>query len=163
MRIYLLRHAKALPGFPDCERQLAPEGRIHACKLGQFLKRTGSFEPAEIWCSPLIRARQTLEAVLDPAGRSVPVREVEALEPEMDPAQLLPQFDLVTRDLLVVGHNPNLETLSALLLGGERQRIRVHIKTCTMLCLDYNPVPNFGHTGSCELLWMFDPRLLDGN
>jgi len=162
MKIYLLRHAKAQPGFPDCGRQLAPEGRIHARKLGEFLKQTGRFEPGEIWCSPLVRAQQTLELVLDSLGLSLPVREQELLEPEMDPAQFLPQFDFVTKDLLVVGHNPNLETLASLLLGAERQRVRVHMKTCTMLCLDYDPVPNFGHTGTCELLWMFDPRLLDG-
>lgn len=161
MKIYLLRHANALPGFPDCDRQLSSEGRIHARKLGEFLRHTGRFHPGELWCSPLARARETLAQLLEPLGLSPPVREQELLEPEMDPAPLLPQLEFVKEDLLVVGHNPNLETMASLLLGGERRRVRVHLKTCTLLCLDHDPVPNFGQTGCCELRWMLDPRLLD--
>ncbi|MEM8867073.1 MAG: histidine phosphatase family protein [Verrucomicrobiota bacterium] len=161
MKIYLLRHAKADPGFPDSSRVLAPRGRQHASELGKFFTEDERLGPLEIWCSPLKRAQETALLFEKSWGGSILARhEVEQLEPEIDPEPLVEMISLASRDLLIVGHNPSLETLTSLLLSGERTRARVRLKTCGFICLEWNPLPNFGQFGPCELRWMFDPRLI---
>jgi phosphohistidine phosphatase SixA len=64
------------------------------------------------------------------------------------------------RDVLVVGHNPNISILASLLLSAERGRTRTNFNTCNMACLSVAPIPNFGEVGPCELNWMLDPRML---
>lgn len=161
MKLYLLRHAKAEPGFPDAERPLAPRGREHARLLGRFLHESELFLPSVLWTSPLARAQETAELFLEEWGGKIKERRtVEQLEPEIDPEPLLGDFEVQEKDLLIVGHNPNLETLASLLLSRERTRARVRLKTCCLICLDWRPIPSFGQMGSCELRWMLDPRLL---
>ncbi|HWH55573.1 MAG TPA: histidine phosphatase family protein [Gaiellaceae bacterium] len=62
MRLLLVRHADALPGDPDELRTLSPEGRASARELGQRLAREG-VQPTAILTSPLLRARETGEAL----------------------------------------------------------------------------------------------------
>ncbi|MEM1222197.1 MAG: histidine phosphatase family protein [Verrucomicrobiota bacterium] len=161
MKIFLLRHAKAQPGFPDSDRRLEPEGSKHAAKLGAFLKNNPRFLPEKLWCSPLTRAQETAAVFTQSWGGSIgSPNEVEQLEPEIDPAPLVEMLSFERHDTLIVGHNPNLETLASLLISGERARSRVRLKTCCLICLQWNPLPNFGHFGPCELLWMLDPRVI---
>jgi len=161
VKIYLLRHAKAELGFPDAERSLSGQGRDHARRLGRFFRGREYFQPALLWCSPLVRAQETAEIFLKAWGNKPSgCREVEALEPEMNPASLVGELEAVGQDVLVVGHNPNLTVLASLLLNGEQARTRVHLKTSGLICLKWSPVPNFGQTGPCELCWMLDPRVL---
>ncbi len=160
MKLFLLRHAQAGAGYPDSVRELTDRGRAHAAALGRFLKENKHFQPEVLWQSPLVRAQQTAECVLSESGVAVDlVREVDRLEPDRDPEPLLADLSELQRDVLIVGHNPNISVFTSLLLGGERGRARVYFKTCNMVCLEWAPIPNYGQVGSCELAWMLDPRL----
>src|SRR2546428_14120512 len=67
MKLYFLRHADALEGADDAARPLSPHGRKEALEVGRFLKRAGiEFEAA--YSSPLVRAKETAEIVLNPCG-----------------------------------------------------------------------------------------------
>ncbi len=158
-RIYILRHAKAEPGHPDGGRPLAEKGRRHARDLGAFFTGKKEFKPQAAWCSPLLRANQTLEDFSAALGFNLPVRTVERLEPMADPAPLLEELGNAP-DVLIVGHNPNLETLTSLLVGGEHNRARIRLKTCTLVCLEYDADADFSRSGPCVLEWLLDPRLL---
>ena len=161
MKIYLLRHAKSEPGYPDATRILAEHGREHADGLGRFLHDQDRFRPRELWCSPLARAKETAERFLVAWGGQIHGRRsLDALEPERDPSVLVDELIALERDVLVVGHNPNMETLASLLMSGERSRAQIRIKTGVMLCLEPSFFPNHGQTGPCALRWMLDPRLL---
>ena len=160
MKLFLLRHGQAGSGYPDSVREFTERGRAHATALGQFLKGNKHFHPEVLWQSPLVRAQQTAACVLSASDVSVDqVREVDRLEPDRDPVSLLQELEGLQRDLLIVGHNPNISVFASLLLGGERGRARVYFKTCNMVCLEWAPIPNYGQVGSCELAWMLDPRL----
>jgi len=159
MKVYLLRHAKAVAGSPDADRELAGRGRDHARALGKFLAGTKSFSPERLWRSPFVRAEQTAGLVQNHAKAQLAAEERGILEPDVDPAPLAEELKQVGPDLLIVGHNPNLEILASLLIAGERQRVRLRLKTCAIMCLDYNPIPNLGQLGVFELRWMVDPRL----
>jgi phosphohistidine phosphatase SixA len=161
MNIYLLRHAQAEAGYPDSQRILSAKGHADAERLGQFLRSKETSLPQVLWCSPYRRAQETAGLVLDAWGGAVEQRrDEERLEPDMNPASVAEGLLEVGRDVLVVGHNPNISILASLLLSAERGRTRTNFKTCNMACLSVNPIENFGEVGPCELSWMLDPRML---
>jgi phosphohistidine phosphatase SixA len=161
MNIYLLRHAQAESSYPDSQRILSKEGRADVQRLGEFLSAKELVLPSVLWCSPYRRAQQTAELLLASWGGSIEERRDEvSLEPEMNPASVAKGLLDLKRDVLVVGHNPNITILASLLLSAERGRTRTNFNTCNMACLSVVPIPNFGEVGPCELTWMLDPRLL---
>ena len=67
MKLYFLRHADAREGADAAARPLSPHGRKEALEVGRFLKRAGiEFDAA--YSSPLVRAKETAEIVLDACG-----------------------------------------------------------------------------------------------
>jgi phosphohistidine phosphatase len=62
VRVYLCRHAKAGPGEPDGARELTGKGRRQAAELGERLASLPE-PPVVVLSSPLVRARQTAEAI----------------------------------------------------------------------------------------------------
>ena len=162
MRIFLLRHAKAEPGYPDASRRLAAKGRRHAEALGCFWSGASPLpDSVRLWTSPLTRARETADLLVETAAiKMVEAEQHTALEPESDPVGLVGSIREPMADLLVVGHNPNIATLASLLVSGERGRCRLRFKTCQLVCLEWLPLPNHGNQGPAELSWSLDPRLL---
>jgi phosphohistidine phosphatase len=119
--LILLRHAHAEPaatGQTDLDRPLSPEGLAEAETAGRWLATNG-LTPDRTLCSPARRTRETLEAVLAAIGY-VEQRLVDAIY-EATPGTLtglLDEHQDVER-LLLVGHNPGLERLLALLHSGQ--------------------------------------------
>jgi phosphohistidine phosphatase len=66
MQVYLVRHAHAAPGSPDALRPLTAEGRRTARRLGERLRDEAEVEA--VLTSPLLRARQTAEAIAKAVG-----------------------------------------------------------------------------------------------
>ena len=60
MRIFLVRHAESAPGEPDELRTLTDAGRAAARALGE---RLAAEQPDAVVCSPVLRARETAEAI----------------------------------------------------------------------------------------------------
>jgi phosphohistidine phosphatase len=120
MRLYFLRHTDALEGRDDAKRPLSPRGITEAHFLGFFLRRSGiQFDAA--YTSPLVRARQTAEAVLAACGRSDPVKLelTKALLNETSQADFdrwLRRVPVADR-VLLVGHAPSLPDRVCALLG----------------------------------------------
>lgn len=118
--LILLRHAHAEaagPGMDDGQRPLSATGLAEARAAGAWLQAQGLL-PDRVLCSPALRARQTL-AALGTLGQA-DVRE-EASIYGASPGTLIALADThadATR-LLLVGHNPGLEQLAALLHSGQ--------------------------------------------
>ena len=148
MNIYLLRHAQAESSYPDSQRVLSAKGRADAERLGLFLRSKKTPLPSVLWCSPYRRAQETAGLVLNTWGGAVEQRrDEECLEPDMNPASVAEGLLKLERDVLVVGHNPNISILASLLLSAERGRTRTNFDTCNMACLSVAPIPNFGEVG----------------
>ena len=118
--IILVRHAHAEPaaaGQDDLARVLTLRGEAEADAAGAWLKEHGA-APARVLCSPAARARETCERVLAAIGYA-DVR-VEPRIYEATPAALIRVLDehADANPLVVVGHNPGLENLVALLTEG---------------------------------------------
>lgn len=116
MRLFVVRHAEAAPGDPDALRPLTPAGRDAARSVGERLARE---QPEAVFCSPLLRARETAGSIAHAAG----------LEPEAD-ERLAPGAaadgvrELVAgrgETIVVVGHQPDCSEIVFALTGREHQ------------------------------------------
>lgn len=119
--LILLRHAHAeaaAHGQADLDRPLSAEGLAEAESAGRWLKDNG-WVPDCVLCSPSRRTRETLEAVLGEVGYID--QRIEPSIYEATPGGLIALAD-AHRDvgrLMLVGHNPGLERLAALLHSGQ--------------------------------------------
>jgi phosphohistidine phosphatase SixA len=60
VRVFLVRHAEAVPGEPDELRRLTTAGRDAARALGE---RLAAEHPTAVVSSPLLRARETADLI----------------------------------------------------------------------------------------------------
>lgn len=114
MRVYLVRHAEALPGQPDDLRPLSPAGAEQARLLGERLARVS---PRVVLSSPLLRARQTAAAIAKAADAELVVDE--RLAPGASVASLLSAVEGHAAPVVVVAHQPDCGEIVAGLRGGE--------------------------------------------
>jgi phosphohistidine phosphatase len=113
--LVIMRHAKAAnpDRTADVDRPLTARGHADATAAGPWLQRHG-YEPGLVLCSPARRARETWQALGVPSASVLYDRRLYA-------ATALELLDVVAevkdevRIVLLVGHNPALSDLSALL------------------------------------------------
>ena len=144
MNLYLLRHGEALDGSqnPDGERPLSNHGVQQAAAVGRFCRDRGiRFD--HVFCSPLLRARQTAETVLRESGTAL-MKTTDALVSASDPHLILQELRTLEGDeILIVGHEPHLSKTVSLLLGLD-DRSRVEMKTCSLACVATAAAPGPG-------------------
>lgn len=116
MELILWRHAEAEMGEPDEGRALTPKGHKQASKMGEWLERNLP-NTCRILCSPATRTVQTAEAL----GRKFKI--VEDLAPESTAERILQaaHWPGSREPVLVIGHQPTLGQVAALLMTGEKQ------------------------------------------
>ena len=119
-RLFLLRHAKAVPpaGRDDFQRELAPRGRADAARVG--LRLAADERPPQVaFHSGAARAEQTAAIALQALSAGIEARE----DPLIYEASLATLERLVRRlpdafaSILLVGHNPGFGELAVALCG----------------------------------------------
>ena len=122
LTLFLLRHAKSAwdsPSLEDFDRPLSERGRREAEWVADLI-RTRDIRLSRILCSSAQRTRETLAALL-PAFRRDTSIEVTRRLYEAPAERLLTVLreQLVTdQAVMLIGHNPGLESLAGLLTGG---------------------------------------------
>ena len=119
--LILLRHAHAEPaatGESDLDRPLSAEGLAEAEAAGRWLAAQG-LVPDRVLCSPARRARESLEAVLQAIGYVEQRLEDGIYEATAGTLAELADANREVGRLLLVGHNPGLEHLAALMHSGQ--------------------------------------------
>jgi phosphohistidine phosphatase len=121
--LILLRHAEATPaagGSDDAARPLTPHGEQEARAAGEWLTSHGiHFD--RVLCSPSVRTRQTAALALGLSNVELAQEIYEASPGEL--IGLLGEHADVER-LVLVGHNPGIEQLVALLVEGRSEDFR---------------------------------------
>jgi phosphohistidine phosphatase len=113
--LILWRHADAAPGSRDLERKLTARGRKQAERMGAWLvaRLPGRYT---VLASPARRARETADAL------GVRYKIAERLAPGAAPADILEAcgWPLHKSAVVVVGHQPDLGRVAALLVSGTK-------------------------------------------
>ncbi len=112
--VYLCRHAEAAPGDPDELRALTPAGVEQARRLGAQLAAADD-PPALVLTSPLLRARQTAEAIADATGAEL--RTEARLAPGATVAALREILAEEPAPLAAVGHQPDCSEIALAVTG----------------------------------------------
>jgi phosphohistidine phosphatase len=151
--LYLLRHAKSSwddPAPADHDRPLAPRGRRAAKAIGRYLREQG-IEPELVLCSSATRAQQTLER----AGLSGSIEDglygagAHALLARLN------QVPDGVASVMLIGHNPGMEDLLALLTSEAPEKF----PTAALATLECPPWSTLAR-GSAELIGLVRPREL---
>lgn len=118
----LLRHAKSSrdeASLVDFERPLAPRGRKAAPLMGRHMREIG-LTPDLVVCSTAVRTRETAKLALPALRRpDLPIVYDDAIY-EAEVAELASRLRAVHDDVghvLMIGHNPGLQSLALLLAG----------------------------------------------
>jgi phosphohistidine phosphatase len=150
MHVYFLRHGEAdWPNWnkPDDERPLTDKGKKEMKKIAVFLERL-DLSLDHIITSPLVRARQTAEAVAD--HLDLKLKEDELLEPGFGSSELKRLIKKYPgEEVMVVGHEPDFtETISAL-TGAS-----LKLSKAGLALADLDPDEMQG-----RLLWLIPPKV----
>ncbi|MDA1213554.1 MAG: histidine phosphatase family protein [Planctomycetota bacterium] len=135
--LLLMRHAKSSwddTSLPDHERPLNHRGRRDAPRMRKFIKKTKHL-PQRVVTSSAVRARSTAELVVKSFDDDIPVVVTEALYHAF-PEKMLDVIHQQPCDvdvLLLVGHNPGMESLVALLLDRDEK-----MPTAAIASFDYD-------------------------
>lgn len=125
--LILLRHAEAQPatgGGDDPNRRLSGRGEQEARAAGQWLAQHG-VKPDRVLCSPSERTRSTATLALA-ALPHAPAPQLADDIYEATPGELLALLDQHgdAGTVMLVGHNPGIERLVALLVEGRSDEFR---------------------------------------
>jgi len=113
--ILLMRHAKSSwknQKLPDKDRPLNKRGEKDALKMSELLLEKELY-PQVILTSTALRSRLTASAILDQCCQEVTIRALDALYMAEPPAILdvIKTIDAQVDRVMVIGHNPGLESL----------------------------------------------------
>jgi phosphohistidine phosphatase len=119
-RLLLVRHAKAAQGPVDSDRPLTGRGERQAAALGAWIEQTG-LAPDRVLVSPARRAAQTWELASAPLAPVLPPMVDERIYDNTVEALLaaIREAPADVRTLAVVGHNPSIGELAAVLDDGQ--------------------------------------------
>jgi phosphohistidine phosphatase len=116
--LVILRHAKATRNgaVPDPDRPLTPRGRADAGVAGAWLAQRG-YRPDLVLCSPARRTRETwrVAALALPTGITVRYDEALYAGGSDELLDLVASLDEAISAVLLIGHNPAVSALSAVL------------------------------------------------
>lgn len=116
MDLILWRHAEAEAGEPDESRALTAKGRKQAAKMGEWLDRKLPGN-CRILSSPAKRTVQTAEAL----GRAFKTHPGLAPDAPSEDVLAAVRWPESREPVLIVGHQPTLGQVAALLITGTEQ------------------------------------------
>lgn len=119
--LILLRHAhaeSAADGQDDIDRPLSRQGLAEAEAAGQWLKQHG-YVPDRIVASTARRTRETLEQVLQALGYVEQLQDARIYDATPGTLMQVADEHRAHNRVLMVGHNPGLEQMAALLASGQ--------------------------------------------
>lgn len=158
-QLFLVRHGLAEErgsDWPDDRRRpLTERGVKEMRQVGRGLTRLG-VDLDLILTSPLVRARQTADALVAAARGAPRVVETASLAPGHPQAALFADLETHARRTRValVGHEPDLGALAARLVG---QRRPLAFKKGAICRIDFDGLPP-DHLGT--LRWFATPKIL---
>lgn len=162
MLLYLIRHADAVTFQEDPNRPLSLRGVDEAKRIADFFAKNGALKPAEIWHSPLHRARQTAQHLANGIAFTGTIREIEDITPEDEPELIIKKLDQsrALSAVAIVGHEPHLSAVATrLLFPSAKNEIFFEVNKAAVLAFEgQSDGPKFPLRWTS--LWHVTPELL---
>jgi len=155
MRLYLVRHGRAMPKDENPQQALSAGGRADVERMASFLARSGA-APVRVVHSGKTRAAETALLLAEVLGPGRLVEEMTGLSPMDDPAPLIEAVAGWTDDTMVVGHNPFMERVVSRMLTGRDGMPVAAFPTAAVCCLERLDA------GAWVMHWHASPALLGG-
>jgi len=160
VRFYVVRHGPAeaeSPDGSDAARRLTPAGRAKVRRIARGLRRL-RVRAAGVLTSPLPRAAETAAILAAEHGKLPQPVELPALATGTGALSLLKTLSRhpVRGDLMIVGHEPVLSQLVAVLLTGSPDGLALELKKGGVVAVECDRLAPRRAT----LLWMSTPRAL---
>lgn len=155
MELYLVRHGIAeevSASGTDADRRLTSEGIHKVEKVAKgFAKKIEGLDI--ILHSTFLRARETAE-IFRQHYPGAKFQEVKGITPMDAPSKALALVEMHANldRVMIVGHEPHLSGLAALLLNGTDERI-LEFKRAGIAAIDW------GGKGASQLLFFLPPRM----
>ncbi|MGZ4958520.1 MAG: phosphohistidine phosphatase SixA [Methylomonas sp.] len=147
MLITFLRHATAedkSPAIPDSERALTEKGEKQVKRVAAFCQ-ANRLVPAKIYCSPLLRAKQTAK-IFQALLPTCPAAEtVDWLDTSSSPITIIAELgklaDQGLDNIWLVGHEPDFSETIGQLLGTGGANIAIKKAALARLDADFSDQP----------------------
>jgi phosphohistidine phosphatase len=158
--LYIVRHGIAVghgaPGIPDDERPLTSKGEKRMREIARGLRRL-DLKLDRIVTSPLPRARATAEIVAGVLDAESILETASALQVGASAATIQKWLRGRTEDrVMIVGHNPALSDLVALLVTGATHPLFCNLKKGGVAALRKAAAGPDRY----DLVWLATPRLI---
>jgi phosphohistidine phosphatase len=162
MNLYLIRHADAARpevrgGKDDAERPLTEMGKAQCATLASALLARGVALNQAV-SSPLLRARQTMEIMLEHWPAPEPEQlTCNALRPG-GRAKKITRFclGLSGENVALVGHMPDLAVYAGWLVGAKKAQVNIAKAGVAFIRFDGSP-----DKGEGSLVWLITPEWCD--
>ena len=167
-RLFIMRHAKSDwsgQGVSDFDRPINKRGQKNARRIGLWMDENNLI-PDQIVCSPALRARQTIELVMEQ------IKKIDAATIYFDESLYLADLETLIEiiqiykskhnSLMIVAHNPGLEELVNYLIVQSKINLNYESLTTANLVIfkykdsQFDPVTDQG-----KLLEFIRPKELD--
>lgn len=158
MKIFLIRHAHALPGLPDEQRPLSTKGERQITAWSRPLLKRIQCEVSVIEHSSLVRSRRTAQLLKKQFRFKQPLKLLSGICPESPVAKTAQVLARSRSSRCIIGHNPHLARLVGLLLGLQEGEEGVYFRKAGIVALERTQSPRVKRPwGSWRLLWMSMP------
>ena len=152
MRYYFVRHGIAEDMIDDdFSRELTARGRRRVAISAAVMKRL-NLQPARIFSSPRLRARQTAEIIGDTLGLPVSLADEVNFGFDLKDINRLTRDSRIDDEVMFVGHNPDMSVLVHQLTG-----VDVSMKKGGLARVDL--LGRGARHG--ELVWLIAPKVFD--
>ena len=159
MKLYLIRHAIAedAAGYEDDSlRPLTKKGHEKMKKIAKALENLG-VKPGLIVSSPFLRARQTASVLARELKYEKEIIQSDSLVPMGKPDDMIGEINekFQVEELMLVGHEPNMSSLTGTLLAVSPE-LAINFKKGGVCCLT---VDNLGNERKATLEWLLTPKI----
>ena len=159
MKLYLIRQAivEDPAGYEDDSlRPLTKKGQEKMKKIAKALKNLG-VKPGLIVTSPFLRARQTASVLAQELLYEKEIIQSDSLMPMSEPDDMIGEINekFQVDELMLVGHEPNMSSLTGTLLAGNLN-LATNFKKGGVCCLTMD---NLRYERKATLEWLLTPKI----
>lgn len=153
MKLYLGQHGEAKPKVEDSNRPLTAKGLAEVEDVANLANML-HVRPVKILHSEKLRAKQTAQSIASILDVIVEAKPDPNLGPTDNVKQWVARMSEREEDLMLIGHLPFMDKLSAILLSGDEDSKIVQFRYGTIICIDRHP------DGVWRLKWIIAPDLI---